>query len=735
MIARIIVLMRMAVSRSLFAGVLMLAAALRLWQLGRNGYGTEYYAAAVRSMLGGWRNFFYASFDPGGFVSVDKPPVALWLQVASAKLFGFHGLALIGPQVIEGLAAVAVLYALVRRRFGTPAGLLAALFLAITPINVAIDRSSNTDSCLVLVLLLAAWALLRAVEHGERRWLLLALALVGIGFNVKMMAAFVVLPTFVVVWLLGAPASRRRRLAGAAMGGLVLAVVSLTWVVLYDITPADRRPFAGGSRTNSMVQLAVGHNGLQRFVARERPAHPAAYPPRAGTSSVADSGAGSPGAPAPRRIVPGFGDRVPPGPLRLFHPDLAAQVAWLLPLALVGLVLGPGDARLRLPLAAVHVSLALWAGWLVTYGAVYSATRDIFHAYYLSTMGPPLAALAAVGTVTAWARYLRRDRAAWLLPVALVLTAAWQASIQAGAVLWKPATRPGRAIGMLLAVAGQFHDWRGWLTLALLGGGVLSAAALGAIVMKPLSTRGARATAAAALALGLVALSIAPAAWALSSVLSVGNLMLPSANLNRLVVAETIATARERAQAEAAVRSEKLVAFLRANRSGERFLFGVPSAPLAAPIIVRTGEPVMAIGGFHGEDPILTPESLAHLVAAKQVRFVLLPNAGGLGWRPGGEAANLAVAEWIRAQGMVVGPVLWRVDGASPTPPRGRVRIDSMQLYDLRPEAGLLMPDRLDFPAPLGFDPAEAASPSLALFTSYSLSCPRRIQTSQLHSF
>jgi 4-amino-4-deoxy-L-arabinose transferase-like glycosyltransferase len=679
------VLARIAVSGSLLAAVLALAAALRLWRLEQNGYGTEYYAAAVRSMLGGWRTFFYASFDPAGFVSVDKPPVALWLQVASAKLFGFHGLAVLLPEVIEGVAAVAVLHVFVRRRFGTAAGLLAALFLAVTPISVAIDRSSNTDSCLVLVLLLSAWALLLAVETRKRRWLVVALALVGLGFNVKMMAAFVVLPTFVAVWLLGAAVSFRRRLAGVAMGSLVLAVVSLAWVVAYDVTPVDRRPYAGGSRTNSMLQLAVGHNGLDRFFARERSAHPAVSPRPAAAPSVAEAAASSAGASSARRIVLGFGDRVPPGPLRLFHPYLAAQAAWLLPLALVGLIIGGAGERVRLPLASCHVSLALWAGWLLTYGAVYSGTRDIFHAYYLSTIAPPLAALAGIGVVATWRRCLRRDGTAWLLPVVLVLTAAWQATIQAGAVLWKPPPRPG-AVGALLAGLHQPDDWRGWLTLALLAGSVVSAAALGAVSITRASTNIARATATAALALGLVAVSIAPTAWALSSVLSAGNLMLPSANLGRLLAADTIAAARERARAEAVVRSEKLLAFLRAHRSGERFLLGTPSAPLAAPIIVRTGEAVMAMGGFHGEDPILTPESLARLVADREVRFALLPDAGGFGWRPGGETANVEVAEWSRLHAAVVDPALWRADVPAETLRRGRGRLDGVRLYDLRPD-------------------------------------------------
>src|SRR2546429_107968 len=241
--------------------VLCLAAALRLWRLDQNGFGNEYYTAGVRSMSLSWHNFLYGSFDPAGFISVDKPPVALWIQVASVKLFGFHALSVLIPQALEGVAAVTLLYHLVQRRFGAAAGLLAALFLALTPVSVAIDRSSNTDSCLVLVLLLAAWALTLAVEQGRWPLLALAMALVGLGFNVKMLAAFVVLPTFVLVYLVGAPLAWRRRVVDLAVAGVALTAVSLSWVLVFDLTPPDRRPYAGTTNQNSMLRLAPPRGG------------------------------------------------------------------------------------------------------------------------------------------------------------------------------------------------------------------------------------------------------------------------------------------------------------------------------------------------------------------------------------------------------------------------------------------------------------------------------------------
>jgi 4-amino-4-deoxy-L-arabinose transferase-like glycosyltransferase len=246
--------------------IILLALVLRLYGLERNGWGIEYYSAAVRSMALNWHNFFFCAFDPTGFISVDKPPVALWLQVAAVKLLGFHPLSVLLPQVLEGAVSVWVLFHIVRRHFNAAAALLSAFFLAVTPVLVAVNRTNNTDSCLVLVLLLATWALMKATDEGNR-WLLLAsMFLVGVAFNTKMLAAFIVLPTFILIYFVGAPRKRQRRIVDLMLAGVILVVISLPWVLTYELTPVDSRPFIGGSTKNSMLELLVGYNGIERFI-------------------------------------------------------------------------------------------------------------------------------------------------------------------------------------------------------------------------------------------------------------------------------------------------------------------------------------------------------------------------------------------------------------------------------------------------------------------------------------
>jgi len=636
---------RLASGRGLgLAAILLLGAALRGWGIERNGFGTEYYAAGVRSMAASWHNFLFNAFDPVGFVSLDKPPLAFWLQVASVKLLGFNGLALHLPQLLEGVGAIALLHHLVARRFGAAAGLLAALFLALTPISVAVDRSDNTDSCLVLLLLLASWPLIVAAERASTGLLLLAAALIGLAFNTKMLAALVVVPGFLAVYLCGAPVAWPRRLVDAGLAGIVLAAVSLSWIAFYDLTPAASRPYAGSSQTNSMLELAVGHNGIDRLIRRNQPPTPP-------VAAVA----------APRRLEP----RTPPGPLRLAHPALVGQVGWLLPLALAGMLLPLRRQRSLFSLSPRALTALLWGGWALIYGAVLSFAAGLFHDYYLVTLAPPLAALAAIAVAELWSRE-QQGGGRRLLPAMLLLTAAWQAAMEGGYTPWR------------------LDDWRLWLLLALAGGSALAAAGLLRVPPHAARRRG------AALGLGIAALLATPVAWALSNVLERGNVSFPVADLSLLAEGEERGGGRFGGAARLA-RDETLLGFLLRHRAGERYLLAVPNARLAAPIILRTGEPVMALGGFSGSDPILAPAALAQLVAAGELRFILFGGPASFGRSAEAASREHEVAEWVAGTGALVDPALWRGSPAEPLATgrdAGAARMQDLRLYDLRPASG-----------------------------------------------
>ncbi|MBV9015123.1 MAG: glycosyltransferase family 39 protein [Alphaproteobacteria bacterium] len=630
--------------RLCLAAILAVAAMLRGWDLGERGFITPYYLAGVRSMLASWHNFVFNAFDPAGFVSLDKPPVAFWIQTLSAKLFGFSPFSVLLPQLIEGLGAIVLLYVLVRRRFGELAGLVAALALAFTPVAVAVDRSNNTESCLVLVLLFAAWAAIRALETARPRYLLLWAVAVGIGFNTKMLVAFGIVPVVALIYLFWTPLRWRVRFAQLGLAGTVLAAVAASWVLLYELTPPSDRPFVDSSPGNSMLQLVVGHNALERFV------HPNAARREAMRAARSATDAQTP--------LPLGRDFAPAGPLRLFAPRLAAQMAWLFPLALIGGVLAWRRSR---PAGAERLDLLLWAGWAASYGIVFSAAGGLFHAYYLVVMAPALAALAGIGAAALWANY-REGLMRWLLPGAVIATAIWQAYIIDGYGSAHLAIDVSLTAVILLIAS--------------------SVPAIG-VVMSPKRSVAPLAIAAAALLLGL------PAAWSIGTAAASGITGFPAARPPFLNEAAANQRQRWAMVAGALAGDSRLLAFLSERDAGEEFLLAAVNARLAAPVIIATGRPVMALGGFNGRDPILSVDDFARLVAERRVRFALIGDGAPGLRRVFGEGHQQDIVDWIRTNGRPVDPALWRgTDTSMAGWTRRGAEAAGVQLYDLRPDQG-----------------------------------------------
>ncbi len=635
-----------------FASILLLGASLRLWDLDKNGTGNFYYAAAVRSMTMNWHNFFFASFDPAGFLSIDKPPVAFWIQTAFAKILGYSGFSLILPQVLEGLCTLVVIYLLVRSRFGVWAALFSALAIALSPVSVAVDRYNYTDSCLVLILVLAAWALIRSIETGNRKLLYLSLALVGVGFNTKMMAAFVVLPVFYFVYLAGPSLSRFRKWSDLTIGTLILLAVSFSWPFAVDLTPAAQRPFVGSTLDNSEMGLSLGWNGFQRLVTRNRPdisGNSGRTISRNGDAQFKDSSSEdskvSTSRPPLSRHWSGLNSGTP-GLFRLALKDMPGQMAWFLPLALMGLWAEARRTRLTFPLSAPHSFLIFWLGWLFFYGAVFSFMRGKVHPYYLVVLVPALAALTGVGAKALWEDYLKGFRAPLLL--ALCSTALWQAFI-----------------------LSQYPDWTSQLCPILLIGTALS---LGGLIISRFQV--------AAFGLGILTLLICPAFWALTPVLGSASSVIAGPWL--LTSDKSLATIQSN---EPDFNLPKLIAFLKTHRKNETYLVAALNCQTVAPIIIQTCEPAVAVGGYTGKEPILSRDEFAQRVGEGKLRYILLPQTTG---------KKSEIAKWVEKHGKRVDSALW--EGPTPHPKTfthkailrgfknqpGRI---ILQLYDLKPSS------------------------------------------------
>ena len=657
--------------------ILLLAAFLNFFQLQLNGYGNTYYAAAVKSMLTSWHNFFFVSFDPGGFVTVDKPPLALWIQTASAKIFGFSGFSLLLPQAIAGIISVYILYRLVRRTFGPVAGLLAALALAITPISVVMNRDNNMDTLLVLTLLLAAWCVIKAGETGSLRWLLLCAVLVGLGFNMKTLEAYLVVPAFGLLYLLSSPLNWGKRIWHLALALLILLVISLSWLVAVDLTPASQRPYVGSSQTNSEIELALGYNGLQRLTGMSRPGAGARGGGNAGADNrsvqttpkpSSSSAGGFPGAGANNP----FSEGGSPSVLRMFTVQLGGQVSWLLPLALISLVALGWQTRLRLPLSRQHQALVLWGTWLLTTGAFFSVA-SFFHSYYLVTIAPAIAALSGIGLVLLWRTYREGSRAdwrTWMLPLALLLTTAEQAYL-------------------LLS----YTPWNSVLTPLMLLLCLLSALVLTLVKVWP-TMRMAQAVQRSAVTVSMIALLLTPALWSVYSTLVPGNSTLPTAGPpiansgfanfpggNRGLGRGNGAPGRaNRGLAGGGEQADsRLISYLEANQGSSRYLLATQNAMSAAPIIIATGKPVMAMGGFIGSDPILNQQQLENLVKAGTVHFFLLSGPMEISALPvsiraevekmfgggGSPFGNNATTSWVQKSCKIVPTSLWQSNSST----------------------------------------------------------------------
>ena len=364
--------------------LLLLAATglLYLWNLSASGYANSFYAAAVQAGSTSWKAWFFGSLDPANFITVDKPPAALWVMGLSARLFGFSSWSLLVPQALEGVAAVALLSATVRRWSGPAAGLLAGAILALTPAAVLMFRFNHPDALLTLLLVAAAYGVTRALEHGSTGWFTLAGTAIGFAFLTKMLQGFLVLPAFALVYLVAAPTSLWRRITQLLAAGLAVVVSAGWWVTAVALWPASSRPYIGGSTNNSVLDLMFGYNGFGRLL---------------GGSSF---GAGGGGGASSAAAGSSFGGAT--GLTRLFGSEMGNEISWLLPAALVALVAGLWLTRRTPRTDRTRAAVLLWGGWLVGTGLVFSYMQGIVHPYYTVVLAPAIAALVAVGGRELW---------------------------------------------------------------------------------------------------------------------------------------------------------------------------------------------------------------------------------------------------------------------------------------------------------------------------------------------
>jgi 4-amino-4-deoxy-L-arabinose transferase-like glycosyltransferase len=655
-------------ARPALLGLLALTALLYLWDLTRNGWANDFYAAAVQAGTKSWKAFFFGSFDSSNFITVDKTPASLWVMELSGRIFGFSQWSMLVPQALEGVASVGLLYAAVRRWFGPPAGLVAGLVLALTPVAALMFRFNNPDALLVLLMTAAAYALVRAIENGRTRWLVFCGVLLGFAFLAKMLQAFLVVPGFAIAYLwAGAPRAWLRRLWQTAAMGAGIIVGAGWWILIAELTPAADRPYFGGSTNNNILQLAIGYNGLGRLDGNE-------------TGSVGGGGAqGS-----------GFGGAT--GLLRLFHSEFGGQISWLLPAALICLAGMAWVSRRAVRTDRIRAAALLWGGWVIVTGLVFSYMSGIIHPYYMVALAPGIGALVGIGATALWKQQQRR-RLGWagrsVAAATVLVTAVWS-----------------------YILLDRTPDWLPWLRWVVLVAGVLSAVAFLAgpwLVRAPSFRR----LVLLPVGLAMVAGLAGPAAYALDTVNTAHTGAIPSAGPATVGFgggpgggggfagarpggtqsggtqpggtqpggsagtgfpggqfggpggsSGTHAGRTGRGLGGAGATggaggtrgpggglggntqvSSALAKVLEQDASSYKWVAATEGSEEAAPLQLATGDAVMAIGGFNGTDPWPTLAVFKELVAKHEVHYYVGQGSQSFG---GGHGSS-AIASWVAA--------------------------------------------------------------------------------------
>ncbi len=644
--------------RPAFLGLLLATGVLYVVDLAVNGWANAFYSAAVQAGSQSWEAFFYGSSDAANAITVDKPPAFLWVIGVSVRLFGLNSWSILVPEALMGVASVAILYRIVRRRFSAGAALTAGAVLATTPVATLMFRYDNPDALLVLLTVGAIALTLRGVESGRMRWVVWAGALVGLGFLTKQLQAFLVLPPLVGVYLVASQRPLLRRIGHLLAAAVAVVVSAGWWVAIVELVPASSRPYVGGSQTNSFLELTFGYNGLGRVTGDE-------------TGSVVPGG------------TTGAGSWGATGLTRLFGSEFATQITWLLPTALVLLVVALVAVGVRRRTDPRLATILVFGGSLLVTGLVFSFMGGIFHPYYTVALAPYIGGLVGIG-----AGLLRQRRTvlAWRIVAAAVvgLSGAWAF--------------------VLLSEASSWQPWIRWV--------VLAATLVGAVLV--LLPPGPRLLSGVTVAAVLVAALLGPAAFSVQTTTVAHTGALPSAGpqvsgagqggpggavgqgrpggagspggpggqANGGTAGQAGSSGDQGGPTDGGTSAEgrqaptgtggatggaggptggrggaslnggstdvpdEVVAALSDDADTFTWAAATVGSNSAATYQLATGDPVMAIGGYNGTDPAPTLARFEALVAAGEVHWFIAGSGDGGGSSSGSDAAE-QITSWV----------------------------------------------------------------------------------------
>lgn len=609
--------------------IAMLSFFFNFYAISKYGYGNEYYAAAIKSMTQNFKNFFFLSFDPSGMVSIDKPPVGFWMQAISVLIFGYHGWAMLLPQALAGTGSCIMIYILVSKYFGRPSGLISAFIFSFTPSVVVASRNNTIDMQLIFVLLIATWFLFKSIENGKKRDLFIAGALIGLGFNIKMLQAYTVLPAFALVYWVFAKEKPVKKFINGIITMVIVLVISFAWVFTVDSYPSDSRPYVDSSTNNTVMELIVGHNGLERIYGQSQGGGQQGGPqgdgqqggPQGDGQQSGPQGDGQQGGPqgdGQQGGGMGSGEIGTASIVRLWTSSLYGQASWLLTFAAFSILIFIRKFNMR-NLTVKQSMLTFWTLWLGTMFTFFSFA-GFYHRYYLCMFGPAIAALCGIGLVKMFEEFKNKNGIKqFILPISLITT-----------------------IGIEIKYVWTYTQLKSWLVPIIAVAGIISLALMILNYVRPKKL--------ITLIIGafmLISMGAAPFYWALTPVMYVPNSTMPYAGPE--LASQSGEGMPQSGSLSENNKSSNLEQYLVNNYKEGSFLVVSSRADDVAQFIMDTGLPAYAYGGFLGSDNSLTVDKLKEYVSEGKVTYFLVSGDGGMG-------GNSELTSYVKENATLIDP-------------------------------------------------------------------------------
>lgn len=577
----------------------LLACVVYIWKLWDEGLANLYYSAGVYSMGQSFHAFFYNSIDSVGFISIDKPPLGLWIQVLFTKILGFNGMAILLPQALAGVFSVYLIYKIINKRFGQTAGIVSALVLALTPILAAVNRNNTIDGILILMLILASEYTIKSAEKSSIKYLIIANLFIGLGFNLKMLQAYMIVPAVYSTYFLFCKEKISKRVISSAISIVILIIGSFSWIMAVDFTPAQNRPYVGSSGTNSELNLTLGNNGIGRLIGRDSGGGSNNNMPSQQNSRINEQNnnfSRKPNDDAKNRPPKGnlpqqktVNSRGPGGEggstsiFRLYNNNIAGQISWfLLPALMVSVLCLYKLFRKKLEVSSKNISLFYFTMCFIPMFIYFSFSSGMVHRYYLAMLSPAIAGLIGIGVSVLIEKYSQNKS---IIIVIFVASAASQLYIQSLYKDWLNWILPLCAVAFAVSIILIFWEIKNRVKNEII-------------------------------ALPIAVLLILPGIWSFTPIIYGNNAQLPIAGPELVNQGDLFDRHPD---------LSNLITFLKENRGDAKYIASVPSAmDMGAELILQSGEPVMVLGGFNGGDNPLTLEKYKNMISTGKIKYAII---------------------------------------------------------------------------------------------------------------